>query len=110
MKRLHVYISVPSIDKAVSFHSTLFAAKPPLVKEDYAKWMLEDPRVNFAISSCGQEDGLSNLGIEVDSGSELGDVYDRLEDAGEPMLKERTTKCCYHQPEKLRINNPANIA
>lgn len=110
MKRLHVHINVTDLDQAVGFYSTLFAAKPTLVKGDYAKWMLDDPLVNFAISSRGQTEGLSHLGIEVETPAELDDVYDRLEDAGGPTLKEGATACCYHKSEKSWINDPANVA
>jgi catechol 2,3-dioxygenase-like lactoylglutathione lyase family enzyme len=110
MKRLHVHINVPDIDQAVEFYITLFAADPTVVKDDYAKWMLEDPRVNFAISSRSQSEGLSHLGIEVETADELGDVYDRLEDTGGPTLKEGATTCCYHKSEKSWINDPANVA
>ena len=110
MKRLHIHINVPDIDQAVGFYSTLFAADPTVVKDDYAKWMLEDPRVNFAISSRSQSEGLSHLGIEVETADELSDVYDRLEDAGGPTLEEGATTCCYHKSEKSWINDPANVA
>ena len=101
---------MPDIDQAVGFYSTLFAAEPTVIKDDYAKWMLDDPRVNFAISARSQSEGLSHLGIEVETADELGDVYDRLEDAGGPTLKEGATTCCYHQSEKAWINDPANVA
>lgn len=110
MKRLHVHINVTDLDQAVGFYSTLFAAKPTLVKGDYAKWMLDDPLVNFAISSRGQTEGLSHLGIEVETPAELDDVYDRLEDAGGPTVKEGATTCCYHKSVKSWINDPANVA
>ena len=78
MKRMHVHVSVEDIAKAVGFYSALFAAKPAVVKDDYAKWMLDDPRVNFAISTRGREPGLDHLGIQVERADELQEVYARL--------------------------------
>ena len=78
MKRLHVNISVTDLDASIKFYNSLFAAEPSVVKPDYAKWMLEDPRVNFAITTRGQRKGLGHLGIQVEDEGELGEVYDRL--------------------------------
>ena len=110
MKRMHVHVSVADLDRAVSFYSALFAAKPAVTKSDYAKWMLEDPRVNFAISTRGREPGLDHLGIQVESGDELRDVYARLHDAGGAILEEGKTTCCYAQSEKSWIDDPAGIS
>ncbi len=110
MKRLHVHINVTDLDKAIGFYSTLFATDPTLVKDDYAKWMLDDPMVNFAISSRGKSEGLSHLGIEAETPAELVDVYDRLKDAGGPTLNEGATTCCYHTSEKSWIDDPAGVA
>ena len=87
MKRMHVHVSVEDIAKAVGFYSALFAAKPAVVKDDYAKWMLDDPRVNFAISTRGREPGLDHLGIQVESADELQEVYARLRQAGGAILE-----------------------
>src|SRR5215831_4096789 len=86
MKRLHVHVSVADLEQSIRFYSTLFATEPSVVKPDYAKWMLEDPRVNFAIST-GHEAGagLSHLGIQVESAGELQEVYGRLKDAEGPV-------------------------
>jgi hypothetical protein len=78
MKRLHVHVSVENLSQSIGFYSALFAAKPNVVKPDYAKWMLDDPRVNFAISMRGNRPGLDHLGIQVESGDELQEVYGRL--------------------------------
>src|SRR5262249_13334587 len=86
MKRMHVHVAVDNLDKAIGFYSTLFASKPSVVKPDYAKWMLEDPRVNFAISTRGASPGLNHLGIQVENESELAEVYARLNKAGAPVL------------------------
>ena len=82
MKRLHVHVSVEDLDKAIGFYSALFATQPSIAKPDYAKWMLDDPRVNCAISTRGRASGLDHLGIQVESTDELHDVYARLRKAG----------------------------
>ena len=110
MKRLHVHVAVDDLDTAISFYSTLFAADPSVVKPDYAKWMLDDPRVNFAISMRGAKTGLNHLGIQVESESELAEVYGRLKQADRPVLEEGKTTCCYAQSEKSWIDDPAGIA
>jgi catechol 2,3-dioxygenase-like lactoylglutathione lyase family enzyme len=110
MKRLHVHVAVDDLDKAIGFYSTLFAAEPSVVKPDYAKWMLEDPRANFAISSRGARTGLNHLGIQVESEAELAEVYGRLEKADGPVLEEGKTTCCYAKSEKSWIDDPAGIS
>jgi len=82
MKRIHVHVGVEDLEQSIGFYSALFATEPSVVKADYAKWMLDDPRVNFAISTRGKEPGLDHLGIQVESKDELGDVYARLRAAG----------------------------
>jgi hypothetical protein len=77
MKRMHVHVAVPDITNAIGFYSALFALQPTVVKPDYAKWMLEDPRVNFAISTRGRQPGLDHLGVQVEDGEELNEVYAR---------------------------------
>jgi predicted lactoylglutathione lyase len=110
MKRMHVHLSVEDINKAVKFYSALFAAQPAVLKDDYAKWMLDDPRVNFAISTRGRRPGLDHLGIQVESADELQDVYARLRDAGGTVLEEGRTTCCYAKSEKSWIDDPAGIS
>lgn len=110
MKRLHVHVSVEDIPHSIGFYSALFATKPTVVKPDYAKWMLEDPRVNFAISTRGREPGLDHLGIQVESADELQDVYARLRQAGGNVLEQGQTTCCYAKSEKSWIDDPAGIA
>jgi len=110
MKRMHVHVSVADLDGAVAFYSALFASKPTAVKTDYAKWMLDDPRVNFAISTRGREPGLNHLGIQVESADELQDVYGRLRKAGGEILEEGQTACCYAKSEKSWIDDPAGIS
>ena len=110
MKRLHVHVAVDNLDTAIGFYSTLFAATPSVVKPDYAKWMLDDPRVNFAISMRGAKTGLNHLGIQVETESELAEVYGRLNKAGAPVLEEGKTTCCYAKSEKSWIDDPAGIS
>src|SRR5690348_18411889 len=99
MKRLHVHVAVDDLPKSIAFYSTLFASPPSVVKSDYAKWMLDDPRVNFAISARGGKAGVDHLGIQVESDEELGEVYGRLTHAEAPMLEEGATTCCYAKSE-----------
>lgn len=110
MKRLHVHVSVENLDQSIAFYSTLFAAPPTVTKPDYAKWMVEDPRVNFAIST-GQaaSHGIEHLGIQVESGDELAEVYARLDAAGRPVLDEGATTCCYAKSEKSWIADPQGV-
>jgi predicted enzyme related to lactoylglutathione lyase len=110
MKRMHIHISVADLSHSISFYSALFAAKPSIVKPDYAKWMLEDPRVNFAISTRGRQPGLDHLGIQVENTAELHGVYDRLRQAGGEVIEQGQTACCYAKSEKSWIDDPAGIA
>jgi predicted enzyme related to lactoylglutathione lyase len=110
MKRLHVHVSVKDISKAVPFYSSLFAVLPSVVKNDYAKWMLDDPCVNFAISTRGQEPGLDHLGIQVEDEAELQEVYGRLRKAGGTIIEQGATTCCYAKSEKSWIDDPAGIS
>jgi hypothetical protein len=110
MKRIHVHVSVPNVDSAVEFYSALFATKPAVVKDDYAKWMLDDPRVNFAVSTRGNTPGLDHLGIQVENEGELQEVYSRLRAAGGNVFEEGKTTCCYAKSEKSWIDDPAGIS
>ncbi|MDV3258372.1 MAG: VOC family protein [Sphingomonas sp.] len=109
MKRLHVHVGVNDLDQSIRFYSTLFDAEPPVVKSDYAKWMLEDPKVNFAISSGNAHKGVEHLGIQVESQDELKDVYGRLQAADRPVLEEGATTCCYAKSEKSWISDPQGV-
>ena len=106
MKRLHVHVAVQDIPQSIGFYSALFAAQPTVVKPDYAKWMLDDPRVNFAISTRGREPGLDHLGIQVEDQNELQEVYGRLHDAGADVIEQGQTTCCYAKSEKSWIEDP----
>jgi catechol 2,3-dioxygenase-like lactoylglutathione lyase family enzyme len=110
MKRLHVHVAVSDLPQSVGFYSALFAAQPSVLKSDYAKWMLDDPRVNFAISTRGREPGLDHLGIQVESQEELYDVYSRLRQAGGKIIEQGQTACCYAKSEKSWIDDPAGIS
>jgi catechol 2,3-dioxygenase-like lactoylglutathione lyase family enzyme len=110
MKRLHVHVAVDDLTKSVGFYSALFATQPTVLKADYAKWMLDDPRVNFAISTRGHEPGLDHLGIQVEDRGELEEVYARLRQAGGAVLEQGPTSCCYAKSEKSWIDDPAGIA
>ena len=110
MKRLHVHVAVDDLAQSVGFYSTLFAAEPAVLKTDYAKWMLDDPRVNFAISS-GQHarKGIEHLGIQAESTDELGEVYGRVQRAERPVVEEGRTTCCYAKSEKSWIADPDGV-
>jgi catechol 2,3-dioxygenase-like lactoylglutathione lyase family enzyme len=110
MKRLHVHVAVHDIPQSIGFYSALFAAEPSVVKEDYAKWMLDDPRVNFAISTRGRQPGLDHLGIQVEDAGELQEVYGRLRTAGAEVVEQGQTACCYAKSEKSWIEDPAGIS
>jgi catechol 2,3-dioxygenase-like lactoylglutathione lyase family enzyme len=110
MKRLHVHVGVADLDQSIGFYSTLFAAAPTVVKADYAKWMLDDPRVNFAISAGNHaRKGIEHLGIQVETGDELAEVYRRLSAADRPVLEEGQTTCCYAKSEKSWIADPDGV-
>ncbi len=110
MKRLHVHVAVKNLAEGIGFYSALFAAAPSVSKPDYAKWMLDDPRVNFAISARGRAPGLNHLGIQVESEGELHEVYGRLKAANRRVIEQGKTACCYAQSEKAWIDDPAGIA
>jgi predicted enzyme related to lactoylglutathione lyase len=110
MKRFHVHIAVDDLKHSVGFYSALFGATPSVVKDDYAKWMLDDPRVNFAISTRSRQPGLDHLGIQVENGGELNEVYARLHQAGGKVVAQGQTNCCYAKSEKSWIDDPAGIS
>ncbi|RVQ68781.1 glyoxalase/bleomycin resistance/dioxygenase family protein [Croceicoccus ponticola] len=110
MKRFHVHVGVTNIQRSIAFYSSLFGAQPGVVKSDYAKWMLDDPHINFAISM--REDaakGIEHIGIQVENKAELAEVYSRLKDADRPVLEEGATTCCYAHSEKCWIADPDGV-
>jgi len=110
MKRMHVNLAVNDLNASIAFYSSLFASEPAVVKSDYAKWMLDDPRVNFAITTRGTQKGIDHLGIQVENDAELDEVYGRLQSAGAPIIDEGATTCCYAESEKSWIFDPEGIA
>jgi hypothetical protein len=109
VKRLHMHVAVDELGRSISFYSTLFGAEPAVVKSDYAKWMLEDPRINFAISSRGRVAGVDHVGIQVDSGEELQELAGRLKAAGESTVDEAATTCCYAKSDKSWVEDPSGL-
>lgn len=109
MKRLHLHVSVPDLDQSIRFYATLFGAEPTVVKDDYAKWMLDDPRVNFAISIRDRAAGLDHVGIQVETSAELSELSGRLKAAGAETFDETATTCCYAQSDKSWVSDPAGL-
>jgi hypothetical protein len=109
MKRFHVHVSVEDLAQSVRFYSTLFSTEPTVLKDDYAKWMLEDPRVNFAISAGSGDAGISHLGIQAEDEGELAEVYERLSHAERPVIEENDTTCCYARSDKQWIADPQGV-
>lgn len=109
MKRFHIHIGVEKLDESIRFYSALFGAEPVKTKPDYAKWMLDDPRVNFAISTRAKITGVDHLGIQVEEESELNELRSRFETADMPVLEEGTTTCCYARSDKSWVQDPAGI-
>lgn len=109
MKRFHVHVVVPKLDEGVKFYSGLFGAEPTVLKDDYAKWMLEDPRVNFAISARGGEVGVNHLGFQVDSGEELASLREHAFAASVDIVEQRDAQCCYASSNKYWAKDPAGV-
>jgi hypothetical protein len=110
MKRLHVHVAVENLADSIRFYSTLFATQPTVTKSDYAKWMLDDPRVNFAISSRGAAPGLNHLGVQVESDDELAEMHGRLERLQTEVAAETGATCCYAKSDKYWVTDPQGIA
>ncbi len=110
MKRFHVHIAVDDLAANIRFYSSAFGMPPAVVKEDYAKWMLDDPRVNFAISSRGAKPGLDHLGFQVDSDGELAAMRERIAEAGIAALDQPGASCCYARSDKYWTTDPQGIA
>ncbi len=110
MKRMHVHVAVDNLQRSIGFYSALFATQPSVTKTDYAKWMLDDPRVNFAISTRGRQTGLNHLGIQVENQDELHEIYARLREAGGNVVEQGQTSCCYAKSEKSWIDDPVGIS
>ena len=110
MKRLHVHVAVADLEKSAKFYTGLFGTEPTVQKEDYAKWMLEDPRVNFSKSARGREPGLDHLGIQAEDETELKEVSSRLKAADVEVFDEGSTTCCYAKSDKAWVVDPQGIA
>jgi len=109
MKRLHLHVSVDDLDRSIGFYSTLFGARPTVAKADYAKWMLDDPKVNFAISARGIEAGVDHVGIQVESADELQELAGRLKAAGESTRDQEGASCCYAKSDKSWVSDPSGL-
>lgn len=110
MKRFHVHVHVRDLAQSIAFYSRLFGDEPTRVEADYAKWMLEDPRLNFAISTRGAVPGVDHLGFQVDDAAELGELKARARAADMALLDEGATTCCYARSEKHWVTDPQGIA
>lgn len=110
MKRFHVHVAVNKLADSIKFYSEMFGSEPTVVKSDYAKWQLEDPRVNFAISQRGAQIGLNHLGIQVESTDELGEMQSRLASLQPDVEKEEGVSCCYAKSDKYWVSDPSGIA
>ena len=110
MKRLHIHITVDDLEQSTRFYSALFGAEPSKQKPDYTKWMLDDPRINFAISSRSAQTGLDHLGIQVDESDELDELRKRMTKADMSLFDEGETTCCYAKSDKSWVQDPSGIA
>jgi len=109
MKRIHLHVSVPDLAASIQFYETLFSSAPAVVKDDYAKWMLADPLVNFAISERARATGIDHIGIQVDSADELSELAGRLKAAGADTFDQEATTCCYAKSDKSWVQDPAGV-
>jgi catechol 2,3-dioxygenase-like lactoylglutathione lyase family enzyme len=110
MKRFHVHVAVDDLAQSTRFYSALFGAQPTVEKPDYAKWMLDDPRINFAISHRGSKQGINHLGFQVDTDEELTDLQAQHEAAELAVFNEGNTQCCYAKSKKHWVTDPQGIA
>jgi catechol 2,3-dioxygenase-like lactoylglutathione lyase family enzyme len=110
MKRFHVHVSVDKLDESIRFYSSLFGTAPTVVQPDYAKWMLEDPCVNFAISQRGRQPGVNHLGFQVESDDELKAMRSQLETADAGLLEQTAAACCYALSDKYWVTDPQGVA
>lgn len=110
MKRMHLHIAVEDLKQSIGFYNQLFGSTPTVIKTDYAKWMLDDPMVNFAISQRSQQFGLDHIGIQADNESELATIKNRLEAAEMDIVSQEGTTCCYAKSDKHWVQDPSGIA
>jgi catechol 2,3-dioxygenase-like lactoylglutathione lyase family enzyme len=109
MKRLHIHVGVKNLEQSIRFYNTLFGAEPAKVKEDYAKWMLDDPRINFAISTRVGQKGVDHLGLQAEEAGELQTLRQRLKDADTALLDEGETTCCYARSDTSGVQDPDGL-
>jgi catechol 2,3-dioxygenase-like lactoylglutathione lyase family enzyme len=110
MKRIHIHVGVEKLEESIRFYNAIFGAEPVKTKADYAKWMLDDPRVNFAISTRASKNGVDHLGIQADENDELDELRARIKAADLAVFDEGTTVCCYAKSEKSWVQDPAGVA
>jgi catechol 2,3-dioxygenase-like lactoylglutathione lyase family enzyme len=110
MKRFHAHVRVDDLASSVRFYSTLFGTEPAVLKADYAKWMLDDPRVNFAITAGSTATGLDHLGLQVESDADLAIIAGRLDAAGQSVMKQTNAACCYARGNKGWVSDPSGIS
>lgn len=110
MKRLHVHVVVDDLTRSIEFYSALFGSSPNVTKPDYAKWQVEDPRVNFAVSKRAREGGLDHLGIQVEDATELQEIAGRLAGLGTELVEQHDARCCYARSDKAWARDPQGIA
>ena len=110
MKRFHVNVAVTDIAHSIDFYRTLFGEEPTVQKHDYAKWMLEDPRINFSINQSSRKRGINHVGLQADTMAELGQIRNRLQAAGEKTFDQVNAECCYANSDKSWIRDPDDVA
>jgi predicted lactoylglutathione lyase len=110
MKRFHVNVTVADLAKSIDFYETLFGEPPSVTKDDYAKWMLEDPRVNFSISESARSQGVNHIGLQADTMEELGSIQERLHNAGKQTFEQPDAECCYARSSKTWVRDPDDVA
>lgn len=110
MKRLHVHVRVDDLAQSIDFYTALFGTAPSVTKHDYAKWQLDDPRVNFALSKRASAGGLDHLGIQVDDDGELAEIAGRLAGFGTAVVEQRDARCCYARSDKAWSKDPQGIS
>jgi len=110
MKRFHVNVTVADLAKSIDFYETLFGESPSVTKDDYAKWMLEDPRVNFSISESTRSQGVNHIGLQADTMEELGSIQERLHSAGKQTFEQPDAECCYAHSSKTWVRDPDDVA
>lgn len=110
MKRMHLHIAVEDLAQSIAFYNTVFGAEPSVKKDDYAKWLLDDPAVNFAISARGSKTGIDHIGIQTENAEELTELKTRMESAELAMVSQEGTTCCYSESDKHWVQDPSGIA